>query len=73
MINLANLPEHAEAKKQLRTQLERYLVSTKDPRALGQSEIFLKYPIWYRRGKKAGESRHDPIFLLLSVRLRIRK
>jgi hypothetical protein len=54
--NLANSPEYAEKKKQLRVELERYLVETKDPRALGQSEIFLEYPIWYRHGKKVGES-----------------
>ena len=56
MVNLANAPEHAEAKKRLGTELTRYLVGAKDPRALGQSEKFLEYPIWYRRGGKPGES-----------------
>ena len=75
MVSLANAPEHAETKKRLRIELERYLVSTKDPRALGQSERFLKYPIWYRRGKKPGES----IFLIrdrdgkLSLETRLEK
>ena len=56
MKNLAQLPKYTEKKKQLSAELDRYLAKTKDPRTLGMSSMFLDYPIWYRRGPKAGQS-----------------
>jgi arylsulfatase A-like enzyme len=54
--NLANDDSYAETKKQLRAELEKYLIATKDPRVAADSEIFMQYPIWYGRGKQPGES-----------------
>ena len=54
--NLADDPEHAEAKRRLRTVLEEHLQATNDPRISGRGEVFMQYPIWYRRGRQPGES-----------------
>ena len=56
MHNLADDPQHAKAKLRLRTALEEYLRATNDPRIAGRGEIFMQYPIWYRRGRQPGES-----------------
>jgi uncharacterized sulfatase len=42
--NLATRPEHARVITQMRAELVRYLTLTRDPRVLGQGEIFETYP-----------------------------
>lgn len=42
--NLADDPAHATVKRVLRAELERLLEEQKDPRALGQGDVFESYP-----------------------------
>jgi len=54
MTNVASEPEFAETKAQLQTALREYLTRTRDPRALGNAEVFMMYrPMWTqgRKGK----------------------
>lgn len=57
MKNLANLPEYAEAMKQLRSTMEKELVSQGDPRTLGNGDVFDNYIYYgkrldYKTGKR---------------------
>ena len=44
MQNLAQREENAAVRKELSDKLDRLLVAQKDPRALGQGDIFESYP-----------------------------
>ncbi|MBN1344047.1 MAG: sulfatase [Phycisphaerae bacterium] len=48
MQNVAALPEYAEARKQLRVELDRWMTEMKDPRALGGGDVFDRYPYYGR-------------------------
>jgi N-sulfoglucosamine sulfohydrolase len=50
--NVAESPKYAETKLRLRERLERYLVETKDPRALGQDAPWDYYPYYGVRKNK---------------------
>lgn len=51
LTNLAAEPKFAEIKKKLADRLMAYLTQTKDPRALGNGEVFDKYRTWDGKGK----------------------
>jgi hypothetical protein len=53
--NLADDPNHAATKASLRSELKRYLVETKDPRALGQDAPWDYYPYYGLRKNKNWE------------------
>jgi uncharacterized sulfatase len=44
LVNLADRPEFAAVQKRLRAELEQYLKETRDPRALGNGDVFESYP-----------------------------
>jgi uncharacterized sulfatase len=44
LVNLAERPEYAEARKRLQAELDLYLTKTGDPRASGRGEVFERYP-----------------------------
>ena len=53
VVNLAGKPEYAETQKKLAAQLQKHLVRTKDPRALGLDAPWDYYPYYgLRRNKK---------------------
>ena len=47
MVNVADRPEYAPARKKLADELMNFLAQTKDPRALGDGDVFDSYP--YRK------------------------
>jgi len=49
IVNVADLAEYADAKKQLRARLERWMKDTADPRAAGDTDVFDKYPYYAKR------------------------
>lgn len=51
LTNLAAEPKFAEIKKKLSDRLMACLTETKDPRALGNGEVFDKYRTWDGKGK----------------------
>lgn len=46
LTNLAERPEHAEAKKKLHAELERWMKETGDPRAAGEDDRWDRYPYY---------------------------
>jgi uncharacterized sulfatase len=55
--NVAERPEHADIKKQLRADLERWMAETKDPRAGGGGDEFDRYPYVGREAKPKGKGK----------------
>ena len=51
-VNVADHPEHAEIRAQLSRELQRHLVKTRDPRALGQDAPWDFYPYYGTRKNK---------------------
>ncbi len=49
--NVADRPEYAEARKQLRARIEKWMAATRDPRAEGKGAVFNTYPYFGRRRK----------------------
>jgi len=52
LVNLAGNPEYASVQKKLSVQLQKYLVHTRDPRALGLDAPWDYYPYYGRRLNK---------------------
>ena len=52
LVNLAGNPEFADMQKKLRSQLQNYLIKTKDPRALGLDAPWDFYPYYGLRRNK---------------------
>ena len=52
LVNLAGNPEFADMQKKLRSQLQKYLIKTKDPRALGLDAPWDFYPYYGSRRNK---------------------
>ncbi len=53
--NVAALPEHTEAKKALRAELDAWMRRIDDPRASGKGEVFDTYEYYGRKGQFSGQ------------------
>ena len=62
LVNLAGNPEFADMQKKLRSQLQKYLIKTKDPRALGLDAPWDFYPYYgSRRNKPSAGALKPPL------------
>ena len=53
LVNVADVPEYVDIKQRLHGELQRHLVETKDPRALGLDAPWDYYPYYgFRRNKE---------------------